>query len=350
MNFKQRINILLKIFSIPLEEQWEFYSDKEAYTVYKYWSAMGLINQNEYNQLFIDKQLVPNIIIARFLEFFDYHFKPKYYKNGEVADIGSGFGYITFWLILSGAKKVHTIGDAKRIAFIEKLYKKAINKGLLPEKAIAFKPEFIKVNDTTLSDTISPNSLSLVLLNDTLEHITPRILPHLAKSANNDLKQGGLLISRQQNTDSKSKMEFLIPYWNKQEEQLHIKQRLKLITDKITGIDRDDAQKLAENTRGLDRVDFFQAIENFKTSSVFPKKNTKLPPIFIEIDVPDEGDTNIKRVSDTLLNNGFSKVKAYADLPHTRRLSPIRIFDKVFPKIFLDNDKWNQASVFLAQK
>jgi len=207
-DLNSKIEKLLKIYSIPIEEQWENYGDANSNTIYKYWLRLEIINKRQFDKFFKNKSLHANPILIRYFKSIDDHFNPKYYEKGEVADVGSGFGHITFWLVLSGAYKVHTIGDPERIMFIERLYKRAVEKRLISDNVILIKPDFIKVGDKTLSNTISSSSLDLVLLNDTLEHITPRIFPSLVKSVHNDLKPKGLFISHPKNSTLIKKTKF----------------------------------------------------------------------------------------------------------------------------------------------
>ena len=130
--FNTKIEKLLNIYSIPLQEDWNIHGDKKSYNTYKYWQNIGILNAKELDTLFIKKCLDKNPVLINFFKSIDYHFNPKYYDQGLVADVGCGFGFITFWLILSGAKKVYSTGDPLRISFIERLYRSAVDKKLIP--------------------------------------------------------------------------------------------------------------------------------------------------------------------------------------------------------------------------
>ena len=117
------LNNLIQILNIPLEEKWPGVQGKEAYTIYRYWNNLDLIDNSTLEAIQLGRRkLTINPIIKTFFKNINFHFPKSIYSNENVADVGSGFGFITFWLILNGANKVHTIGDSSRIGFIEKLY------------------------------------------------------------------------------------------------------------------------------------------------------------------------------------------------------------------------------------
>jgi hypothetical protein len=344
-----RLENLLTIYSIPLKEKWPEV-DKSEYTVYHYWKALGIINDSELADIF-NKQKV--IVTSGFINYFrnlDLVFSTKYYSQGNVADVGSGFGFITFWNILSGANKVYSIGDPTRIKFINRLYSAAVEQKIISDNKLITRAEHIKVGDDSLADSIENNSLDLVLLNDTLEHISPRIFPYLVKSSYKNLKKGGYFISRQQNTSSKKMFSELKLYWDNVEKTHHMPLRLKIIQDRVKNINQSDAQTLAINTRGLDSLDFDIAIDNFINESRFPILNPNLPSIDVLTDVPDEGDTNIQRICSEFVKQGFSKIKVYPDLMYSRLSRPLQGLAKILPSVFFKLNLFDKTSVFLMVK
>jgi hypothetical protein len=349
-HLNKRYQTLIDIFNIPLMYKWSEWSNPDQYTVYKYWHSLGLLNQTELDRIFTENCLKPTSQLKKFFIDLDYHFRPKFYHRGAVADVGSGFGFITFWLLLSGAEKVFSIGDEKRINFIEQLYQKAVELKLLEAGKLSVSPKFVKDGDISLAENIQDGSLSLVLLNDTLEHITPRIFPSLVKASYNNLANGGYFISRQQNTDSKKVFNNLISYWKNSEEQIFINQRLEIINKSISGIDADEAFKLAKHTRGMDSTDFYQSIKDYKTDKTIPGYNEVSPPIDIITDVPDEGDTGIARIISEFKKNNFTDVSVYPDFLASRKSAPFQIIAKKIPNIFLKNDIFATSTVFIARK
>ena len=155
----------------------------------------------------------------------------------------------------------------------------AIEKNLISDGKITFHPEFVKVGDTSLSEGIENGSLSLVLLNDTLEHITPRIFPWLVKSSYNNLKPGGYFISRQQNTDSPAMRKKLEELWDEIENTSYISERLEIICREIPKIPSSDSKLLAKNTRGMDSHDFKKAIRTYIKDKIIPQYQPDLPPV-----------------------------------------------------------------------
>jgi hypothetical protein len=344
-----RLENLLSIYSIPLQEKWTEV-DKTEYTVYHYWKALGIINDSELADIFVKKKINLTSGFINYFRNLDKVFPPKYYYQGNVADVGSGFGFITFWNILSGANKVYSIGDPSRISFINRLYSAAVEQNILADNKLITRAEHLKVGDTSLADSIQNNSLDLVLLNDTLEHISPRIFPFLVKSSFNNLKKGSHFISRQQNTSSKKMLSELKPYWDNVEKTYHIPLRLRIIQERVNNINEKDAQTLAINTRGLDSFDFDIAIDNFINNNVLPHLNPNIPSIDVSTDVPDEGDTNIKRICSEFKKQGFSHFKVYPDLMDSRLSRPLQGIAKIFPSVFFKLNLFDKTSVFKISK
>lgn len=349
-NFNKRLDKLIKIYNIPLENKWENCFEKENYTVYTYWKNLGLLDAQELNEINLGGELKRNKHITSFFKSLDYHFNTKYYINGEVADIGSGFGFVTFWLAISGASRVYVIGDKERVNFIERLYNEAISLELVEAGKLCFVPRFVQVGDSSLAPQIKENSLAMILLNDTLEHISPRIFPSLVRSSYNGLEEGGYFVSRQQNTDSAKTMAALLQYWNQQEKSIHEPNRRKLIEDNIAKISKNNVNKLTKYTRGLDSVDFYAAIEEYKLNSAYPNYNPNSPSIDILTDVPDEGDTSINRILSEFRKYNFRKYSVYPDLLSSRRSKYAQPFARILPNLFFSKDLFAGTSVFLIKK
>ena len=357
--FKSKIKNLLEIYNIPIQEKWDKMFGNGIYSPYKYWANTRLIDNEKLNRINSSYELVEsNKTITRFFKNFDYYYGPKYYQNGSVADIGSGFGFITFWLLLSGADEVYTTGDRNRITFIERLYNKAKDRGLLNNGKIIFNSEFIKVGDTTLDPNVKNNTLSAVFLYNTLEHITPRIYPSLVKSTYNNLKTGGVFISKQQNTDSSKKMKKLMQYWDKVEQTRHIPKRKKFIRNELKNINESDLDILAQKTRGLDSLDLKKAIANFRENRTFPDNDPNLPSICINSDVADEGDTSISRIIGGLKEHDFNSVKVYPAIRATNQSSlakksivnSLQKLMNIFPYFFLKKNIYDKTTIFVAIK
>lgn len=245
---------------------------------------------------------------------------------------------------------VYTVGDPIRIRFIERLYAAAVKEGLVEAGRMRFRPDFIKTGDGTLHPEIPQGTLDLVILTDTLEHITPRILPSLASAAFNDLRAGGRFISKQQNTDSSGMMAILSGVWEQIEKDKTIQQRLDIIMKKLPSIGPVDAEKLALRTRGLDRLDFYGAIERFDLDGTMPEHATDIAPVDVELDVPCEGDTSISRVSDVFKQAGFKDIRVYPDLMSSRRSRFAQPIAKAFPSVFLNTGLFDLTTVFVMCK
>jgi len=349
--FTAKLDKLIRIVNIPLERGWSSWTNQQEYTIYRYWNQLGLLTNDDVKNLTAENARVRgNRVIANYFSSLDYYFNPEIYRDGFVADIGSGFGHITFWLLLSGAKKVYTVGDPHRVGFIRQLYNVVVEEGIIPEGSIEFVPEFVRVGHETISEKISPGSLSLVLLNDTLEHITPRILPYLARSSFADLKDGGYFISKQQNTDSPRTFAKLTVLWEKADRERYFQQRLGKITQEIPSISTAEAQTLASSTRGLDSYDFKSAVENFRSRRILPQHDLNIPAIDIDLDVPDEGDTTIKRITSELSKAGFKNIKVFPALLDSRVRGLFQPIAKNIPGLFLNAHLLDETTVFQARK
>lgn len=347
---KEKVQKLCEIYSLPFVLGWKKDTRTDSYTAYHYWKALELLNEDQVEEIFRDGVVRPNQLLIRFFRSMQALFPPAQYRGGEVADVGSGFGFMTFWAVLNDAAKVHTIGDPERIGFIRRLYDAAVERNMLPSGRLAYRPEFVGVGDTTLSRTIKPGTLSLVLLTDTLEHITPRRLPSLALSAYNDLRPGGIFKSKQQNTDSLSMRMKLFSVWEHWERSTGLAQRAAICRAKCPGTDDRAVEEFATRTRGLDQVDFHNALERFVQDGTVPDHRPDLPPNDVETDVPVEGDTGIARVLAEFGKAGFKKRAAYPYLLYSRRYVFFQPLARWVPSLFFKTGTWDATSVFLMKK
>ena len=350
MKNKEKITKLVSILNIPLEESWP--EIKEDYTIFHYFQNLGLIDSDTRN-LILSQQMdfESNRTFDLFLENIDYYFRPVIYRNGTVADVGSGFGYLSCWFLLSGANRVLSIGDPDRIKFVEKLYNAAVNRDLLRPDQMVFKGSFVSKQDTSLSPVLGDGEVDLVFLHDTLEHITQKRLPALAVSSYNSLRSGGCFIAKQQNTDSKRMMSYLISFWDEAERTRFEPQRKEVIKERLGNLRKMDLERLVKATRGLDREDFLEAIAKFGTNGVMPTPpDTPIPPIDIIHDVPEEGDTSIDKITSILQNAGFSSVHVYPAMRSLRIGRAIQPIAKMVPSVFFKADFFSGVSVFVAKK
>ncbi len=350
MNLSTRLEQLCAILSIPLRDNWEPWGQPESNSVYRYWKVLGILSEEEYQAVFENKALTVTPTMLRYFKGLESHFLVEYYKEEAVIDVGSGFGFITIWLLLSGAANVYSIGDPERIGFIDRLYQQATKEGRLPTGKLSLKPSFVQVGDTTLFEGLPPASAGLVVLNDTLEHITPRIFPSLVAAAYHDLRPNGRFISRQQNTDSPKMLRRLQALWETSEKHEFVPQRLKLIQKKLPQISEKNALQLAKTTRGLDRIGFHEAIATFDKDGIFPSHGLGMPPIDVDIDVPYEGDTGIERIFNEFKKAGFRSVRVYPDWRTSRKTAPFQSLVKLFPQPFMRWHWGDQTSIFNMSK
>ncbi len=345
-----RLEKLCAIYSLPLEQGWQDVNEPSGPSPYRYWLQLELLSKVQFEGVFRDGKVSPNPILHSFFRSMNAHFPLDIVHGRSICDVGSGYGFMTFWSILSGAAMVYSIGDPVRIGFVERLYQAAIDAGLVPPGRMRFRPNFVATGDTTLHPDIESGTLDLVLMTDTLEHITPRILPSLARAAHNDLREGGLFISRQQNTDSPGTARRLIPVWEMIEREVTFDQRLGIIKDAIPGITDMDARTLAKHTRGLDKPDFHGAVDRYRQDGTLPDHDLKVAPVDVLLDVPAEGDTGMVRIKAVFKNAGFKWTAVYPDLMSSRRSRFLQPLAYKLPGLFFGTHLFDASSVFVMRK
>lgn len=348
-SFKEKIETITEIINIPVVEKWD--ECKESNNIYYYLFSLNLIDKNKLNAICNhgDKLIIDHVI-KNYFQSLDYYFTPTIYRKGNVADIGSGYGFISLWVLISGAANVYSIGDPIRSGFIKKLYQAALKKGLIPsDKKIIPLSRFVREGDQVLHPDIPMDTIDLCLLNDTLEHITPRIRPFLFKSCYNNLKSGGYLISKAQNTDNPKLLEILKAFWEREEIQQEMPRRRKLIREEIKVIGEQELEALARNTNGMDQKDFYNTVLNFKEKGIVPDKKAYLPPINVENDVMSEGYTNKKEICQLLQEKGF-KTFVYPAMLDSRRSRYFQPLARIFPFLFFKLHLFDRTTVFIAIK
>lgn len=345
-----RVAQLCAIYSLPFELGWITDLDPAIDDPYRYWHRLDLLDRQELETVYRERVVEPNPRIEQFFRNMDFHFDPDLYRSEHLADVGSGYGFMTIWTLLNGAAVVHTIGDPKRIAFVERLYAAAVDRGLLPAGRLRSRPSFFTNGEDSLSPTIEAGSLKLVLLTDTLEHITPRLLPSLARAANNGLCRGGRFISKQSNTSSPAALRRLKCYWNEIDQSAGVPQRIRLITARVPDADPIQVAELARRTRGADRPDFLAVLDRFASDGSLPAEPGELPAIDVETDVPLEGDTEIERIMSVFRNAGFVERWVYPDTTSSRRSRFLQPLARAVPQPFLGLHLFDMATVFVFTK
>lgn len=347
---RSRVARLCAIYTLPFDLGWVGELDPAVDDPYHYWRRLDLLDQPELEAVFRERKVEPNPRIEQFFRNMDLHFAPQFYAGEHVADVGSGYGFMTMWTLVNGAGLVHSIGDPKRIAFLERLYAAAVERELLPQGRLRSRGSFFHAGEESLSSTIVPGSLKLVLLTDTLEHITPRLLPSLARAAHNGLANGGRFISKQSNTSSPAALRRLKRFWEEIERTTSEPQRMRLIAERLPSADPEQVRELARRTRGADRPDFVNAMDRFAKDGTMPPEPGELPSIDVEIDVPLEGDTDIERIMEVFRGAGFTHRKVYPDTTSSRRSRFLQPLARAVPQAFLSLHLFDMATVFVFTK
>ena len=145
-------------------------------------------------------------------------------------------------------------------------------------------------------------------------------------------------------------MKKLREVWERTERDLTLHQRLEIIQAECGLIAPAVAEELARKTRGLDRPDFYEAVEQFKKDGSFPRHELGIAPVDVRWDVPCEGDTGIDRVMSVFKHAGFKYVRVYPDLMPSRRSRYLQPLARISPRFFLGTGLLDDTSVFVMRK
>jgi Methyltransferase domain len=346
--FHERLDRLLRIMNLPARLGW--IDPGSPRHVYDYWYGIGLLDQSKSRAVASGSApLLPTRIIERFFRGIDYHWNPSLYAGETAIDLGSGYGHLTFWLLLSGAAHVVATGDPDRVDFITRLAGAACREGLLDTDRLTPYPHFVQAGDRTLCSEIRPGSVSLILLNDTLEHIHPRIVPSLFRSAFADLKAGGRIVARQHNTSSPETLRRAQELWEQMDREQFLQLREELLRTLRPSLAEREIDQLAAATRGQDREDIEETLIGFESTGTLPTPTESAPAIHPLIGEPCEGDTSIPRIIDEMKKAGF-RCRAYPGMTHSRRSLWLQSLAKLWPWPFLTLHIFDEVSVFVGRK
>jgi SAM-dependent methyltransferase len=331
-----------------LQEGWaELESEDNVYT---YWHRLEILPTSSLEAIRSGASpMAPNPVMERYFKTVDEVWRPAWYQGAPVVDVGSGFGHLTFWLLLSGAGRVHTIGDPTRVAFVMRLAEAGAERGLIPEGAVSPRPEFVVVDDTTLHSAIRPGSVALILLNDTLEHINPKIRPSLFRAAHADLRTGGRIVCRQHNTSSPEVMKRVRALWERAEASEFIPQRAALITAAAPDLSPAVVDTMARGTRGCDAEDLATFVASYRKSGMLPSTSSDAAAVNPETGEPFEGFTGIPEVLREMRDAGL-RARAYPEMSSSRRSRWLQGLARRIPAPFFWGHLFDRVSVFQASK
>jgi hypothetical protein len=347
LNFGQKLERLLRILNLPV--RLKFGEIKRETNVYDYWFGLGLLSREQRDGIATgERPLESSSIIWRFFRDVDYFWSPTLYRGHQVADVGSGYGYISFWLILSGAKRVLSIGDPERVEFIKKLYAAAVDADLLPHDSLISRGRLIEEGETSLLEGMG-SSLALVLMNETLEHVNPRVRPWLFRACFNNLVDRGQIISLQHNSDCPRTLRRLLRLWQDLEAKETLNQRMRWFRLRLPDADESTVLALGKATRGGDEASLERSLSEFLEGGAMPTGGSRLPPINISTGEVCEGLTTIRVVLEELRLAGFEP-RVYPAMRHSRRSRYLQPLAKFVPMPFLKLHIFDENAVFVGRK
>lgn len=346
----ERCEMLAKIYSIPIEEKWEKYLQDDHFNYVKYMLGLEIIDKQDQ-----DLNTTSNVKIRNNRLFQNYFRKNHSYfevdsiRNKDVVDVGCGFGFLSFYYALSGARMVHAIGFPYQIEFLSKLFKRAHEKKLLPENAMI---DLIPIPLDETSSTIGglpKESVDFVFFSDVFEHLPDSILKNAIKGSFNVLRKNGKLISITHNTDNKAVLERMKHYWQGLEEATFEKYREGEILKQIPQIPAPALTELVKATRGMLVKEFEAAILQYKSTGTIPVRQKLMPAVDLTYDYICENYISPEYVNRIIHDAGF-KSSYYPQLRHSRRFSLFWPFTRLFPSILMKSEALSQAVVFVGTK
>ncbi|MEP7169083.1 MAG: class I SAM-dependent methyltransferase [Bacteroidota bacterium] len=349
-NFEEKLKILIDVFNIPLQEKWEKYLKDDYYNFFFYFDGLEVIEKNNFTY---GKPETYKIEYNKFIQ--KYFFKNEYYfETGDltgkkIVDVGCGWGILTIWYALSGAKEIYAIGFAYQIEFINRLIKRAKERKILDDsiniKAIA---QPLEKNITKIGN-LEFRSVECVYYNDVFEHLPDNIFMDALIASYNILKKGGKLISLTHNTNNPFVLKRAKDWWTKVENESFISYRANIIKEKVSDISGENLEKMAASTRGLLTGDFYKAIYDFQTTGDIPEPQKLMPAVNLTIDYICENYISPPDVVNMMSDSGF-KAHCYAALMHSRRLAIFQPLATIFKSLFMNINAFSQNVVFVGKK
>jgi 2-polyprenyl-3-methyl-5-hydroxy-6-metoxy-1,4-benzoquinol methylase len=347
---KDKIDQFLEILNLPIVLGWDEYVINRDNNWYMYFHSLNLITKIDLESVYNERKPIQrNRMIESFLQDTDYHFTGDV-KGKSIADVGAGWGHISFWMLVNGAKKVYPIGDSYRSEFIQKLFTEIKSRNLIHEEAeLLAAGRWISEGDEVIDPAIPIDSLDYCLFNDVFEHIPFYRLPSVVGCCYNNLKKGGKLISKTHNTNNPNTLREIKEYWSEIEEIKEIPSRSKIITEEF-GIEEEDIVfELAKSTRGLVRSQFNIAINKYKEEKLMPDYDTEAPSYDIIHDEAHEGPTDLNRTLSIMHKVGF-KATAYPAIYNRRKTRSFQGLAKALPGLFFGLHIFDQTVCFVGTK
>ena len=349
-SFSEKLNTLIKVFNIPIEERWMKYLGDDHFNYFLYLNGLEVIDKSKFTEGKIETYRVEkNKFMNVFFKKNEYYFETKNLHDKIVVDVGCGWGFLTLWYALSGVKMVYGIGFPYQIEFIDRLILRAREK-----KIIGNDVNFIGIakplekNNSTIGD-LGPEVADYIYYNDVFEHLPDDIFSTAILASYNTLIKGGKLISVTHNTDNSQILDRVQRWWAKVEQDSFMSYRRKIIRDKVPSISNEDLELMVNGTRGLLTLEFNEAIEKYMTTKKIIESQKLMPAVDLTIDYICENYISPPEVIKSMKKAGF-KSSCYAGLMHSRRFVLFQPFAKIFKSVFMNLDMFSQNVVFVGVK
>jgi 2-polyprenyl-3-methyl-5-hydroxy-6-metoxy-1,4-benzoquinol methylase len=346
-----KLDQFVQLLNIPIKLNWENYFKDENNNCYSYLKSLNLISSQELSDIYKQKRVLNrNLNIDVYIKDLNYHFNNGV-KDKRIADIGAGWGFLTFWLLLNGAKHLYVTGDEFRCDFILKIHEEGKKQGIFQkESKVTAICRWINYGDEVLDKLVELESIDLFVFNDVFEHIPFYKLPSVFQVCYNHLKKGGQIISKTHNTKNPNTLRAVIEYWSEIEEKKEIADRVAIIKKEYLNIEDEHViQILAKHTRGMVRKEFIEALKKYIENGEIPKYNPIGTSYDILFDEAHEGPTDFDTVIGMMRKVGFQS-KVFPAMYNRRRSRPFQRIAEVVPSVFFSLNIFDEAICFLGKK
>ncbi|GEM_PF-5741442 len=350
LSFKQKKELFIRIFEIPVKENWKEYLQPDYLNYFDYLNNVLYDKGSENRQIYSDHlKIADDKYLNRFLRKSDYYYKTKKLHNRIVADVGCGFGYLAVWYALSGAKKVFAIGYPFQTEFINELTARAKKLNITDHsfqlEAIAHP---LESGEATIGG-LTPESVDFVFYNEVFEHLEEKLFLDALKATYNTLNENGELISLTHNSDNPQVLDGLKKWWTKLEVESCRNYRKIKIKEEVPEINEADLERLVTATRGLLSNEFSKSIQDYKVSGAIKMPERLLPAVDLKFDYICENYISPPHVLNMMRSCGF-KASCYAGLMHSRRKMFFQPLARRFNQLFISLKKFSGTVIFAGTK
>jgi SAM-dependent methyltransferase len=329
----------IEILNIPSANgMTDFFKGGGDYNWYYYLYDLNIINKEIYDKILAGAgRIEHNHFLDSYLNEFTKNYVIRDSSQTEtIVDLGCGWGFLAFWMAQFSGKKIYATGYPEQIEFLQKVHAIAKKKNLFaPTSEIILVSQPISLKSVILHDSIHPETIDKIILNDVIEHFHSSLYYNLGLAAYNSLKKGGVLISKSHNTENKKVLQGLQDYWKKCEENYLLEKRTGYLKAAYPNLDTNTVNNIARHTKGYTLEATLSAAAYYGQTGKTLPLNANLVPIDIQLDdYMLENYVNPKLFKTFLEFFGF-KVRLYPGLYSSRRLSLFSPISGIFPSILL---------------